>query len=321
MVLQCDSHVFLYLLHIDMHTTVKFVSEYFCPPVGRNSLVDLSVQYALCSLSNDNLKEMLSFKNMKSTIGTVPCQTLFNFLSTEKDQTSFNIWHFKRLILWSWLLFQRADIYFYNAFAILLTLFVWGRMGFWLTGGEMRISRYLWSMLLDDVWMMSLHALQPTNGRSCCHGDLFFFFFPVVKCGQSLKQWNECVNLHKGKERHSRVLECLCLCMCVCVIVCRNACVLLKHFCSQSLLNSTWQSTASYVISGLCYTESWPTRSVDCKINGCYLQYMFLAAKSQRNIQGLCASVFPPPSVRLLKAVKSACRPDLFVSCGISHVV
>lgn len=149
----------------------------------------------------------------------------------------------------------------------------------------------------------------------------FFFFFPVVKCGQSLKQWNECVNLHKGKERHSRVLECLCLCMCVCVIVCRNACVLLKHFCSQSLLNSTWQSTASYVISGLCYTESWPTRSVDCKINGCYLQYMFLAAKSQRNIQGLCASVFPPPSVRHLKAVKSACRPDLFVSCGISHVV
>lgn len=167
---------------------------------------------------------MLSFKNMKSTIGTVPCQTLFNFLSTEKDQTSFNIWHFKRLILWSWLLFQRADIYFYNAFAILLTLFVWGRMGFWLTGGEMRISRYLWSMLLDDVWMMSLHALQPTNGRSCCHGDLFFFFFPVVKCGQSLKQWNECVNLHKGKERHSRVLECLCLCMCVCDCVQKCVC-------------------------------------------------------------------------------------------------
>lgn len=52
----------------------------------------------------------------------------------------------------------------------------------------------------------------------------FFFFFPVVKCGQSLKQWNECVNLHKGKERHSRVLECLCLCMCVCDCVQKCVC-------------------------------------------------------------------------------------------------
>ena len=193
-----------------MHTAVKCVSEYFCPPMWRNTLVDLSVQSALCSLSNDNLKELLSFKNIKSTIGTVLCQTLFNFLSTEDVQTSFNIWHFKRLIFWTWLLFQSADIYFYNAFDILLTLFVRGRMRFWLTGEEMRISRYLWSMLLDDVIARvatyKRQKLLPWR----------YFFFPVVKCGQSLKQWNECVNLHKGKERHSRVLGCFCLCICVC---------------------------------------------------------------------------------------------------------
>lgn len=29
-------------------------------------------------------------------------------------------------------------------------------------------------MLLDYAWMMSSEALQPTNPRSCCHGDLFF---------------------------------------------------------------------------------------------------------------------------------------------------
>lgn len=50
----------------------------------------------------------------------------------------------------------------------------------------------------------------------------FFLFFPVVKRGQRLKQQNECVNLHKGKEQHSTQLKHLWLrivyCACVCTL-------------------------------------------------------------------------------------------------------
>lgn len=133
-----------------------------------------------------------------------------------------------------------------------------------------RISRHLWSMMWDDAWMMSSHALQPPNCKSCCHGDPFlFFFFPAVKCGQGLKQWNERVNLHKSKERHSGVLECLCLYISVCVLVCLCA-EMHVGFRDPSLLPSlpcllVDGSTSSCVMSGLCYAESWPTQSVDWK--------------------------------------------------------
>lgn len=95
--------------------------------------------------------------------------------------------------------------------------------------------------------------------------SLSLFFSPAVKCGQGLKQWNERVNLHKSKERHSGVLECLCLYISVCVLVCLCAEMHVGFWDPSLPCLLVDGSTSSCVMSGLCYAESWPTQSVDWK--------------------------------------------------------
>lgn len=87
---------------------------------------------------------------------------------------------------------------------------------------DWRVRGYTSAGISDPhCWMMSewCHRTRYNlNTAEAVAMEMGFFSFPppVVKCGQRLKQRNECVNLHKGKERCSRLLERLCLWVCVC---------------------------------------------------------------------------------------------------------
>lgn len=206
------------------------------------------------------------------------------------------------LVNMCWILFRRADIFFFffsNGFPPLLYF-----LFFCLRAHEVLIDGWgdthqqvslihVVAWCLDDVitrfTSYKLQKLLPWR-------SFFFFFFPVVKCGQRLKQRNECVNLHKGKERHSILLERCCICMssfvCVCVQKCMCGFVTWTAFSPPVPHTHThpfpsWQSTASCVMSALCYAVlthavCWLER------NGCYLQYVLLGCQNSKGTSKVC---------------------------------
>lgn len=138
-----------------------------------------------------------------------------------------------------------------------------------------------------------------------------FFFFSVktVKCGQRLKQHNKCTSLHKGQ--YSIQSEHLIFEYSLCVFECRNTCApfhdaafnsLFLH--SKTHLCNVWFMQCGVLTYTFCCLE----------IKECYLCVTLLLKLSNNEVCVWCFLC----QRGLLKAVKSACRPDAFVSCGIN---
>lgn len=156
---------------------------------------------------------------------------------------------------------------------------------------------------LDDVithvTTSKLQKLLPWRSFPLSFFFLSLFLFPpkpwnTVRAQSSEASVSTCMKAKSG------AVEYLCPYVSVCMYIPHPH---LSQLTVHKQLWNVWFMLCGVLTSTVCWLE----------INGCYLQYLLSGC-----LNSACCSPLPTSSVRLLKAVKSACRPDVFVSQGIS---